>query len=109
MTLTLDDSYVTHPLGIVQDMLVHVDGLTFPADFVVIDMKNDSEGSVIQWTPYVEDLETCYQLEEKGGRVHKRMKKGVFTGVRVSLLPDVFEAWDVKLMTEKKSWMGGYP
>ena len=96
MTLTLSDSYVTRSLGIVQDVLVHIDSLTFPTDFVVIDMKNDSEGSVIlrrlflatrkakidveigelilnfnkenvvfnayQWTPYMEDLETCYQL-----------------------------------------------
>lgn len=80
-------------------LYVHVDGLTFPADFVVINMKNESEGSVIlgcrflvtgkgkidvetgelilnfnkekvvfnayQWKPYMEDLETCYQLKER--------------------------------------------
>ncbi|XP_050888352.1 uncharacterized protein LOC127093463 [Lathyrus oleraceus] len=46
-TLTLADSSVTHLLGVVQDMLVHVDGLIFPADFVVIDMKGDSGGLVI--------------------------------------------------------------
>ena len=45
--LTLADSFVTHQLYIVQDMLVRVDGLTFPVDFVVIDMKGDSGGSVI--------------------------------------------------------------
>ena len=28
-------------------MLVHVNGLTFPADFRVTSMKNDSSGSVI--------------------------------------------------------------
>lgn len=38
---------MTYLLGIVQDVLVHVDGFTFPVDFVVIDMKNESEGSVI--------------------------------------------------------------
>ncbi|XP_050895202.1 uncharacterized protein LOC127101804 [Lathyrus oleraceus] len=115
--LTLVDSFMKHPLGVVQDVLVHVDGLTFPIDVVVIDMKNDSEGSVIlrrpflatgkekidmetselilkfnkenmvfdayQWTPYVDDIETCYQLKEKGSEVHKRRKKGVFTGVRI--------------------------
>ncbi|XP_050890737.1 uncharacterized protein LOC127096170 [Lathyrus oleraceus] len=124
MTLTLADSYVTHPLGIIQDVLVHVNGLTFPADFVVIDMKEDSGGSIIlglpflttekakinvntcelilkfneenmvfnvyEWTQDVEDLETCYQLREKGSEVHKRMTTGVFIGVRVSLAPNVF-------------------
>lgn len=39
MTLTLVDSSITHPFCIVQDMLVHVQGLTFPAEFMVIDMK----------------------------------------------------------------------
>ncbi|XP_050890176.1 uncharacterized protein LOC127095543 [Lathyrus oleraceus] len=39
MTLTLVDLSITHLLGILQDVIVHVDGLVFPADFVVIDMK----------------------------------------------------------------------
>lgn len=43
-----------------------------------------------QWTPYVEDIETCYKLKEKGSEVSKNMKRGVFTGMRVSLAPDVF-------------------
>ncbi|XP_050877805.1 uncharacterized protein LOC127081603 [Lathyrus oleraceus] len=118
MTLSLVDSFVTRPLGVVQDVIVHVDGLTFPAGFLVIDMKNDLEGSEIlgrpflasgkakidvetdelilkfnkekvvfhayQWTPYVEDIDTCYKLKEKGSEVSKNMKKGVFTGVRIA-------------------------
>lgn len=80
-----------------------------PCRICVINMKNDSEGSVIgrqflaigkakidmetgelilkfnkenmvfntyQWTPYVEDLETCFQLEEKGSGVHKQVLDG---------------------------------
>ncbi|XP_050914751.1 uncharacterized protein LOC127129643 [Lathyrus oleraceus] len=108
MTLTLVDSSITHPMRIVHDVLVHVNGLTLSAYFMVIDMKYYSRGSVIlgrpflaigkakidmetgemtlkfnkgnvvfnayKWTLYVEDLETCYQLEEKGSEVHKRMK-----------------------------------
>lgn len=41
MTLTLVNSSVTHLLGIVQDVLVYVDGLVFPAYFMVIDMNED--------------------------------------------------------------------
>lgn len=65
MTLTLVDSFVTRLLGIVQDGLVNIDGLTFPDDFVVIDMKKDSEGSVILGRPFLVtgkaeiDVETC--------------------------------------------------
>lgn len=53
MTLILADSSVTHSLGILQDVLVHVDNLVFPADFVVIDMKGDSGGSVILGHPFL--------------------------------------------------------
>lgn len=53
MTLTLVDSYVTHSLGIVQEMLVHVDGLIFPIDFMVIDKKGDSGGSIILGRPFL--------------------------------------------------------
>ncbi|XP_050875543.1 uncharacterized protein LOC127079164 [Lathyrus oleraceus] len=42
MTPTLADSSVTQPLGILRDMLVHVNGLVFPIDFVVLDTKGDS-------------------------------------------------------------------
>ncbi|XP_050916026.1 uncharacterized protein LOC127131133 [Lathyrus oleraceus] len=123
MTLTLDDSYVTHPLGIVLDMLVQVNGISFPADFVVIDMKGVSGVTIIlectilaigkalidgetnefilmfnktkvafhvyEWTSYMDDLETWYQLEEKCSRYDKGMKTRELTGVRASLASDM--------------------
>ncbi|XP_050919368.1 uncharacterized protein LOC127136901 [Lathyrus oleraceus] len=99
MTLTLADSYITQPDGILSDILVHVDVLVFPANFVVLDTKVGSGGFVIlgrpfleigkakidvetgelilksnekkvvfkvyDWTLCVENLDTCYHLEEK--------------------------------------------
>lgn len=65
MTLTLAESSVTRPLGIVQDVVVHVDGLTFPVEVGVIGMKNDSKGSVILGRTFLAigktkiDVETC--------------------------------------------------
>ncbi|XP_050896404.1 uncharacterized protein LOC127103170 [Lathyrus oleraceus] len=53
MTQTLADSSVTRPLGVIQDVLVHVDVLTFPTEFVIIEMKNDSEGFVILGRPFL--------------------------------------------------------
>lgn len=44
MTLTLADLSITHPISILQDVLVHVDGLVFSADFVVVHMKGDKAG-----------------------------------------------------------------
>lgn len=38
MTLTLADLSVTYPYGVLEDVLVKVDNLLFPADFVILDM-----------------------------------------------------------------------
>lgn len=123
MNLTLANSYVTQPLCILREVLVHVDGLVVPADFVVLDTKGDSGQSVIlgrpflatgktnidvetgelflkfnkekvvfkvcDWITYVEDLDTCYHLEEKGSKVEKGKGRSELIGVRVSLVPDV--------------------
>ncbi|XP_050875549.1 uncharacterized protein LOC127079170 [Lathyrus oleraceus] len=53
LTLTLDDSSITQPPGILRDVLVHVDGLLFSADFVVLDTKENSEGSIILRRPFL--------------------------------------------------------
>ncbi|XP_050896593.1 uncharacterized protein LOC127103369 [Lathyrus oleraceus] len=123
MTLTLAESTITHLIGIIQDMLVHVDCLVFIEDFVVIDMKGDSGESVIlelpflatrkalidvetselvlkfnnenmafkvyEWKLYMDNLETCYQLEGKGSKDDKGKKESELIGVRVFLVPDM--------------------
>ncbi|XP_050889870.1 uncharacterized protein LOC127095186 [Lathyrus oleraceus] len=53
MTLTLANSFVTQSIVILRDVLVHVDGLVFPANFVVLGTKGDSRGSVILVRPFL--------------------------------------------------------
>lgn len=43
MTLTLADRSIIYPYGVLEDVLVKVDGLLFPTDFVVLDMPEYSE------------------------------------------------------------------
>lgn len=45
--------------------------------------------NVYEWTLYIDNLETCYRVEEKGSKVDKGKKKGKLSGVRVSLASDV--------------------
>ena len=47
ITLQLADRSITHPKGIVEDVLVKVDKFIFPADFVVLDMEEDEEILII--------------------------------------------------------------
>lgn len=123
MTHTLATSFITQEIGILCDVLVHVDDLLFPIDFVMLDTKGDSRGFVIlgrpfletrkakidvetsqlilksnkrnmvfkvyDRTPYVDNLDTCYHLEEKGRKVDKRTMRREVTGVRISLAPNV--------------------
>ena len=42
-----------------------------------------------EWTPYADDLEICYQMEDKGIKDDKGRKEGQVSDVRVSLAPDV--------------------
>lgn len=43
MMLSLVDRSIKHPYGIVEDVLVKVGRFVFPVDFVIMDMKEDSE------------------------------------------------------------------
>ena len=43
MTLRLADRSITRPYGVVEDVLVKVHQFTFPADFVIIDIEEDTK------------------------------------------------------------------
>lgn len=43
ITLTLPSRSITYPYGVIVDVIVRVDGLFFPADFVNLDMLEDSK------------------------------------------------------------------
>ena len=47
MTLTLADWSISYPFGVLEDVLVKVNELVFPADFVILDMAEDEEMSLI--------------------------------------------------------------
>ncbi|XP_050890811.1 uncharacterized protein LOC127096259 [Lathyrus oleraceus] len=78
MTLTLADSSVTHPPGILRDMLVHVDGLVFPANFMVIDAKGDSGGLIILGRSFLETGKVKINVETGKLTLKFNNKKMVF-------------------------------
>ncbi|XP_027351154.1 uncharacterized protein LOC113862259 [Abrus precatorius] len=53
ITLQLADRSVTYPYGVVEDVLVKVDKFIFPADFVVLDMEEDSKVPIILGRPFL--------------------------------------------------------
>ena len=53
VTLQLADRSLKHPRGIIEDFLVKVDKFIFPADFIVLDMEEDKEISIILGRPFL--------------------------------------------------------
>ena len=53
MMLTLADRFVTYPYGVLEDVLVKVDDLLFPADFVILDISEDAETPLLLGRPFL--------------------------------------------------------
>ena len=53
VSLQLADRSITYPRGIVEDVLVKVDKFFLPADFIILDMEEDQEISLILGRPFL--------------------------------------------------------
>nr|KYP40310.1 hypothetical protein KK1_038352 [Cajanus cajan]KYP40313.1 hypothetical protein KK1_038356 [Cajanus cajan] len=58
MTLQLADRSIKYPYGVIENMLVKVDKFTFPADFVILDMEEDSTVPIILGRPFMKTART---------------------------------------------------
>jgi len=56
MTLQLEDCSITRPYGVVEDVLVKVCQFTFPVDFVIMDIEEDSNIPLILGRPFMLQL-----------------------------------------------------
>lgn len=63
MTLTLDDRSITYPYGVLEDVMVRVDGLLFPIDFVIFDMPEDVETPLLLRIPFLVTWITLIDVE----------------------------------------------
>jgi len=53
MTLTLADRSISYPYGVLEDVLVKVNDLLFPVDFVILDMEEDEELPLLLGRPFL--------------------------------------------------------
>jgi hypothetical protein len=58
IVIQLADGSSVHPRGVVEDVLVKVGKLVFPADFFVMDMSDNSEGPVMLGRPFMSTSKT---------------------------------------------------
>ena len=85
VTLQLADRSLKHPRGVIEDVLVRVDKLIFPADFIVLDMEENKEIPIILGRPFLATGRAMIdvQREELKLRVQEdEVKFNVFEAVR---------------------------
>ena len=65
MTLRLADHSITKPYGVIEDVLVKVKHLIFPANFVVIDMEEDANIPLILGRPFISTVSCVMDMGKK--------------------------------------------
>ncbi|XP_063937997.1 uncharacterized protein LOC135147891 [Daucus carota subsp. sativus] len=64
MSLQLADRSITYPRGIIEDVLVKVDKLIFPADFVILDFEEDKRIPIILGRPFLATGQTLIDVQK---------------------------------------------
>ncbi|XP_062099849.1 uncharacterized protein LOC133805703 [Humulus lupulus] len=64
VTLQLADRSLTYPKGIVEDILVKVEKFIFTVDFIVLDMEEDREISIILGRPFLATGQTLIDVQK---------------------------------------------
>jgi len=63
MTLTLVDRSISYPFGVLEDVLVKVNELVFPTDFVILDMTEDEYMPLILGRPFLATSRALIDVE----------------------------------------------
>ncbi|GKC31647.1 reverse transcriptase domain-containing protein [Tanacetum coccineum] len=65
MSVRLADRSFQHPIRIAENMLVEVGKFTFPVDFVILEMEEDSKVSLILRRPFLHTANAVIQVKQK--------------------------------------------
>ncbi|GJU83077.1 reverse transcriptase domain-containing protein [Tanacetum coccineum] len=64
MSIRLADRSFQYPVGIAKNMLVEVGKFTFPADFVILEMEEDSKVPLIVGRPFLHTTDVFDVIDE---------------------------------------------
>lgn len=80
--MQLADKSTTCPSGVVEDVLVKVDKFLFPIDFIVIEMEEDDDASLILGRSFMETARMMIDIDNGLMKVRVQMKKCVSTSLK---------------------------
>ncbi|KAH1202510.1 hypothetical protein GmHk_17G048961 [Glycine max] len=78
MTLQLVDRSITKPFGLVEDVLVKVHQLTFPVDFVIMDIEEDAKIPLIMGRPFMLTAKCVVELGNDNLEMSVEEQKSTF-------------------------------
>nr|KYP32910.1 hypothetical protein KK1_046295 [Cajanus cajan] len=87
MTLQLANRSVKYPHGIVEDVLVKVDHFLFFADFVVMDIEEDIDVSLILGQPFMKTARVLIDVDYGKLKVRVMMKKSTLMFLMPCTIP----------------------
>lgn len=76
VTLQLADRSLTHPRGIIEDVLVKVDKFIFPADFIILDMEEDLNVPIILGRPFLATGQALIDVQKGEQKIESTGRRG---------------------------------
>ncbi|KAJ9557743.1 hypothetical protein OSB04_012357 [Centaurea solstitialis] len=64
MTIQLADRSIKYPVGIAEDVPIQVDKFVFPADFVILDIKDEVKVPLILGRPFLNTAQALINVAE---------------------------------------------
>ncbi|GJV62025.1 hypothetical protein Tco_0295225 [Tanacetum coccineum] len=78
MSVRLADKSFQYPIGIAKNMLVEVGKFTFPVNFVILKMKEDSKVPLILGRPFLHTADAVIQVKQKQLNLRVRTEQMIF-------------------------------
>ncbi|XP_062075388.1 uncharacterized protein LOC133779443 [Humulus lupulus] len=92
VTLQLADRSLTHPRGIIEDVLVKVDKLISLADFIVLDMEEDEGVPIILGRPFLAMGEALIDVQKGELRLRVQGDEVVFNVFKALKYPSASDS-----------------
>ncbi|GKD47949.1 reverse transcriptase domain-containing protein, partial [Tanacetum coccineum] len=68
-----------YPVGIAENMLVEVGKFTFPANFVILEMEDDSKAPIILRRPFLHSVDAVIRVKQKQLNLRVGTERMIFT------------------------------
>ena len=100
VTLQMTDRSLTHPYGVIEDVLVKVGKFILPTDFIILDMEEDERIPIIMGCPFLATSRALIDVQKGELKLRVDKEEAVFTVVSPIDIPTCYR---VEVVSEKSS------